>query len=288
MEIQDRSAFLRDQPYRGPFRHKENAAGTSVPRADTAVLSAEGRRAAAEWEPQEILATEPSPHSPKQPGGLDIPETDTFDWDSWEPPTLEKGEGHERWMDEIDQDEYRKKKMEAVVRNFQEIENRVKAYYRPEYDKIKNMGKDQALEYLYDTYQRPFSGRGNSVRFAPNGMSKQEADMAYNQLFHLYLYDKALLPADAYALRPSDIRDLNTAESRAKQEVDPYYKGAWEAAHPDDELKKEKAQRKAAFRKMVETITRTNLKDLPSSACLSQEVLSLPAKGPETGFTGEA
>lgn len=225
--------------------------------------------------------------APEQPNGFDFTgvDWDTFDWDSWEMPTL--GDGGPRWRRELDPGEYRKKKMEVTIRNFKEIEDRVRAHYQPEYDKIKGMSKEQMMDYLWDTYQKPFSTKVLDSR-PPNGMTRREAEMAYNQLMHLYLYNTTFLLADSYALSPSDIRDLNTAESRAVQEVDQYFKDAWDAAHPDYDPEKEKAQRKAAFRTMVETIRRTSLHDLPSGACLSEEVLSLPADEPGETFSARA
>ena len=75
--------------------------------SDRVEISREGRTAALSG----AGTPEPPAEKPNQPDGFDFTGVDweTFDWDSWEPPTLEKGEGHERWMDEIDQDEYRKK-----------------------------------------------------------------------------------------------------------------------------------------------------------------------------------
>ncbi len=222
-----------------------------------------------------------------QPDGMDFSgvDWDTFDWDSWEMPTLDSS--WPRWRRELDSGEYRAKKMEVLIRNYKEIEDRVRAHYQPEYDKIKGMGKSEALNYLWDTYRRPFSTKALDSR-PPDGMTKREAEVAYDQLLHLYFYDTTALLADPYALSPSDIQELNAVESRTTQEVDQYFKDAWDADHPDYDPDKEKAERKAAFRKMVETINSTNLKDLPATACLSEEVLSLPVEAPGEGFSAQA
>lgn len=251
--------------------------------SDRVEISREGRTAALSG----AGTPEPPAEKPNQPDGFDFTGVDweTFDWDSWEMPTLDDTP---RWRREIDPGEYRKKKMEVMIRNYGEIEDRVKAYYQPEYDKIKGMSKDRAMDYLWDTYKEPFSGRDNHTLYAPNGMTRREADVAYDQLLHLYFYNTTALLADSYALSPSDIRELNTVESRAVQETDQYFKDAWDAAHPGYDPEKAKAERKAAFRKKIELINSTNLKDLPPNACLSQKVLSLPAEAPGEWFQAEA
>lgn len=251
-----------------------------APKTDSVTISQAGRAAAGPF--PETGAPEQPAEPPRQPDGFDFSgvDLDSFDWDSWEMPTL--GGGYPRWRREIDPEEYRKKKMELLIRNYKEIEDRVRAHYQPEYDKIKGMSKDEALHYLWDTYQRPFSTNVLDSR-TPRGMGKEEAEMAYDQLLYLYCYHTTALLADPYALSPSDIRDLNAVDRRTKEETDQYFKDAWDAAHPGYDPEKEKAERKAAFRKIVETINSTNLKDLPPSACLSKEVLSLPEEGEAPG-----
>ena len=235
----------------------------------------------AERENVETETPEQTEEGPRQPVGFDFSGVDlaAVDWDAWEPPELDMGPDPCYWYWNTDHDEYQSRLFDTQTRMLQEIREHIWKYYQPEYDKIKDMGKDEVYRYLYETYKMPFQAHlfepGTKLPAPPNGMSKEEADMTFEQLKWMLSSPCSVYLRDPYAMSSADLEKLDSIESRAKTEVNQYFKERWEAENPDFDPEKQKAERKAKLRKMIETVTGA---DLSQAKSLASEPMRLPVE----------
>lgn len=169
------------------------------------------------------------------------------DWDTFEFPTLEV-----QANPKIYQDTY----IKALVENLYAVQQEVEAHYSSESSKLQSMNDQEAMNYLFKTYKMPYMEDvfipGTPLPAAPNGMSKAEADMAYDQLKGLR-FGKGAALADSYALGAEGMKRLSSVEDRAKEAA----QAAYDAAQKEVDARQEtfNAQRKEQFK---QTIARIN------------------------------
>ncbi len=169
------------------------------------------------------------------------------DWDTFEFPTLEV-----QADPKIYQDTY----IKALVENLYAVQQEVETHYASESSKLQGMSDRDAMDYLFKTYKMPYMEDvfipGTPLPVAPNGMSKAEADMAYDQLKGLR-FGKGVTLKDPYALGKEGMERLSSVEDRAKETA----QAAYDAAQKEVDARQEayKAQRKEQFK---QTIARIN------------------------------
>ena len=175
------------------------------------------------------------------------------DWDTFEFPTLEV-----QANPKIYQDTY----IKALVENLHTIQQEVEAHYSSESSKLQSMSDQDAMNYLFKTYKMPYMEdvfiSGTPLPAAPNGMSKAEADMAYDQLKGLH-FGKGVALADSYGIRVivtdhhEGMKRLSSVEERAKETA----QAAYDAAQKEVDARQEtfNAKRKEKFE---QTIARIN------------------------------
>lgn len=213
--------------------------GNSSPSFDSVEISEAGRQAAmvAEME-KDGISHEVAVKMAS--GQIQINEPD---WDTFEVSTLKVN---------ADSSIYRTTYMEAYLKNLTDIRSRVEAYYTPEYSKIKSMSDNKAMDYLYKTYLLPYQADlyvpGTKLPSPPNGMSRDEASMAYNQLKKMR-FGSHITIRDPYALGAKGIEDLDNAEERARQTAQEVY----DAAQKEVDARQEvwKAQQKEDLKRII-------------------------------------
>lgn len=169
------------------------------------------------------------------------------DWDTFEFPTLEVQANPKNYQDNY---------IKALVENLYAVQQEVEAHYSSESSKLQSMSDQEAMNYLFKTYKMPYMEDvfipGTPLPAAPNGMSKAEADMAYDQLKGLR-FGKGVALADSYALGAEGMKRLSSVEDRAKETA----QAAYDAAQKEVDARQEtfNAQRKEKFK---QTLTRIN------------------------------
>lgn len=169
------------------------------------------------------------------------------DWGTFELPTLEV-----QADPKIYQDTY----IKALVENLYAVQQEVETHYASESSKLQGMSDRDAMDYLFKTYKMPYMEDvfipGTPLPVAPNGMSKAEANMAYDQLKGLR-FGKGVTLKDPYALGKEGMERLSSVEDRAKETA----QAAYDAAQKEVDARQEayKAQRKEQFK---QTIARIN------------------------------
>lgn len=169
------------------------------------------------------------------------------DWDTFEVPTL---------VVQADPKIYHDAYFKALAKNLNAMREEVENHYAPEFSKLQGMSDQEAMDYLFKTYKVPYMKDvfipGTPLPAAPNGMSKAEASMAYDQLKGLRFGNGVIL-GDRYALGEEGMKRLASVEDRAKETA----QAAYDAAQKEVDARQEVflAQRKEQFK---QTIARIN------------------------------
>lgn len=168
------------------------------------------------------------------------------DWDNFEVPTLKA---------QPNPAPYRTMYLNEILKSYDTAVKQVKEYYAPAYSQIQGMSDDKAANYLYKTYKLPYQSDlyvpGTRLPAPPEGMSKAEADMAYKQLMNMRFGGRIDM-RDPYALGTEGMKELDSADERARQTV----QAAYDAAQKDLDAEQEiwKAQRKEDLKRIITNI----------------------------------
>lgn len=208
-------------------------------KSDTVEISAAGRQAAmaAEME-RDGISHEAAVKLASGQIRLNEP-----DWDTFKFPTLEV---------QADPGIYQDTYIKALVENLYAVQREVEAHYASEFSKLQGMSDQRAMDYLFRTYKMPYMEDvfipGTPLPAAPKGMSKAEADMAYDQLKGLRFGGGVTL-GDPYALGAEGMRRLAGVEDRAKETA----QAAYDTAQREVDARQEtvNARRREQFKQAI-------------------------------------
>lgn len=214
------------------------AAGTAY-RTDTMTISAEARRAVMVDE----LEKDDLDHVTAQKllsGKLTVNEPD---WETFKLPTLEA---------QVDSKIYQNAYFQSYAKTLGEISRRVDEHYQPELSKIKGMEQKDALDYLFKTYKLPWMSDvfidGTDLPSAPNGMSKEESYMAYDQLKGMRFGNGHATLRDQYALGADGLEKLDNISKNAHEAAQKVYEAAQkELAQEQETWKAQQMERHKAI-----------------------------------------
>lgn len=114
---------------------------------------------------------------------------------------------------------------------------------------------------------------GTNTPLSPHGMSKEEADMAYDQLLGMYSGQGFSVLRDPYALGPDGIERLNNIDKHAKEVAQNNYDTAQKEYEAEQETWK--SVQKEKYKPIYQNISSGN------SACLGYAALQHKAKTDE-------
>lgn len=176
--------------------------------ADTVTISEEGRQASIAAQ-MEAAGIDPALAEKLASGKIQIVEPD---WDTFEIPTL---------VVNPDPKLFETTFLQTVTSEKEALETQVRDYYAPMLAELEGMDRDEAIHYLYRTYVQSWLGdfavNGTELPDPPEGMTKQSAAMAYDQLRSLYLTGKLHTTEDPYALGEEGMNRLENIYEFAKE-----------------------------------------------------------------------
>lgn len=228
----------------------------SAPNTDTMIISKEARRAAMAAG-MEKVGIDHGTVEKLISGKFNITEPD---WEAFEAPTLQG---------QADRKVYNTAYFEAYGKELSALAERVQAHYAPELSKMESMNTEKALVYLFHTYKQPYMKdkfiEGTNIPLPPNGMPKEEADMAYSQLLSMHSGRGFSVLRDPYALGTDGIERLNNLEKQAHDAAQKVYNAAQKEYEAEQETWK--AGQKEKYKRVYENINSGN------SACLGYSAL---------------
>lgn len=259
MEIKNWTQYLDRGAYTGVIsgvKHSDPSGGQAAHSGDTVSISEEARQAAmaAEME-KDGLSHEAA--KALSSGKITVTEPD---WDTFQVPTLPVM---------ADRNIYNTAYLDAYTSKLGELTSRVQAYYAPELSSIRDMSTKDALDYLFNTYVKPFTEdlfiEGTDIPPSHNKMTRNEADMAYYQLKSLYLGNGISILRDPYALGADGLDQLDNNEKTAREAAQKVY----DAAQKEVDLKQEawQAEQKEKYKQMYQNLNSKN------STCLGYMAL---------------
>ena len=234
---------------------KQNYAVASSQTAggDTVTISEEGRQAAIAAQ-MEAAGISPEAAKKLASGTVKIIEPD---WETYQVQSLPVGPELKL---------YEKTICKTMSREFEALENQIQDYYAPMLAKMEGMDANEAMDHLFRTYKLPWLGDVfvdmAELPAPPEGMTKQAADMAYDQLMCLYFRGTTYATNDPYALGEEGMERLANMREYAKETA----RAACEESQREREAQaaKEVAERTEHFKQTVEKINHGEL----SGTCL--------------------
>lgn len=246
MEINPWTQYIPRGAYTGVVsgvKSTGTGSGPSIPKTDSVVISEEARQSAmmAEME-KDGLSHEAAEKLAS--GKITIAEPD---WETFEVPTL-KGQADPRIYDTA--------YFQAYTKELGELTKRVEAHYAQEYTQIGTMDAHDAMQYLFTRYKLPWMEDvfvpGTQLPRPPAGMSRGEADMAYDQLKGMRFGHGIATLHDPYALGEDGIARLENMEEHARKAAQEVY----DAAQKDYDARQEtwKAEQKEKYQQTLQRI----------------------------------
>ena len=239
------------------------AAGGTASNMDTVTISEEARRASIASQLEQVAGFSPETAEKLASGAVTITEPD---WGSYKIPSLQVN---------LPPMFYEKVRGETMSREFETLETQVQAYYAPMLSEMDGMDTNEAMWHLFQTYKLPWlenaSLVGTPVPKPPEGMSQQEADMAYQQLESLFLVGRPAVVRDPYALGEEGLARFDRVGTLAEETA----QAACDAARAelDQQQEEAKTQWKEQLQQNIQTIN-------ASGAGLCLGFLSLCGNGP--------